>query len=139
MSRARRPLLSSVILLVAGSSALASVADDAQALVTARQLPLAVREVRAAQAKLGATAEIAAALSWLARGELQEKQLAQADTYATEARTMALRVLGIRNLDSDPWLPTALGAAIEVHSQVLASRGQKTAALAFLHQELNSW
>jgi thiol-disulfide isomerase/thioredoxin len=42
-------------------------------------------------------------------------------------------------VDSDPWLPTALGAAIEVHSQVLAARGQRAEALAFLHQELNSW
>jgi thiol-disulfide isomerase/thioredoxin len=136
---ARGPLLASSILLVAGFCAWASVADDAQVLITAHQLPLAVQEVRAAQAKQGATAELAVALSWLARGALQEKQLAQADSYATEARSMALQVLGIRNLDSDPWLPTALGAAIEVHSQVLAARGRKAEALAFLHQELNSW
>jgi thiol-disulfide isomerase/thioredoxin len=139
MLRAHYPLLAGTILFVAGSCAWASVADDAQALIATHQLPLALQEVRAAQAKQGATAELAAAVSWLARGELQEKQLAQADSYATEARTMALRVLGIRNLDSDPWLPTALGAAIEVHSQVLAARGRKAEALAFLHQELNSW
>ncbi|HEY7391821.1 MAG TPA: TlpA disulfide reductase family protein [Bryobacteraceae bacterium] len=133
------PLFAGAILLVAGSCAWASVANDAQALIAAHQLPLAAQEVRAAQAKQGANPEIAAALSWLARGALQERQLAQADSYATEARTMALRVLGVRNLDADPWLPTALGAAIEVHSQVLAARGQKAEALAFLHQELNSW
>lgn len=135
----RSPLLAGAMLFFAGSCSSASVADDAQALITVHQLPLAVQEVRAAQAKQGGTAEIAAALSWLARGALQEKQLAQADSYATEARSMALRVLGIRNLDSDPWLPTALGAAIEVHSQVLAARRQKAGALAFLRQELSSW
>jgi thiol-disulfide isomerase/thioredoxin len=135
----RQALLAGAVLALAGLSAHASVANDAQLLITAHQLPLAVQEVRAAQAKQGASPEIAAAFSWLARGALQEKQLGPADTYATEARTMALKVLGIRNLDSDPWLPTALGAAIEVHSQVLAARGQRAEALAFLHQELNSW
>jgi thiol-disulfide isomerase/thioredoxin len=136
---ARDTVAAGAILLLGASTAWASVANDAQVLVAAHQLPLALQEVRAAQAKQGSSTEIAAALSWLARGSLQEKQIDQADAYATEARTMALRTLGVRNVDADPWLPTALGAAIEVHSQVLASRGQRAEALAFLHQELNSW
>jgi thiol-disulfide isomerase/thioredoxin len=139
MLRAPRPLLASAFLFIGGSSLQASVANDAQALVAAHQLPLALREVRATQAKQGSNAEIAAAISWLARGALEEKQITQADAYAMEARTMALRALGIRNVDSDPWLPTALGAAIEVHSQVLVVYGQRAEALAFLHQELNAW
>ncbi|HLI84161.1 MAG TPA: TlpA disulfide reductase family protein [Bryobacteraceae bacterium] len=139
MPPARRPLVIGAILFLAAARAGASVANDAQLLVAAHQLPLAAQEVKAAQAKLGPNPEIAAALSWLARGALDEKQLAQADAYATEARNMALHVLGIRNLDSDPWLPTALGAAIEVHGQVLAAHGQRAAALAYLRQELNSW
>jgi thiol-disulfide isomerase/thioredoxin len=139
MPRARPLLVTSAIVLMAASAASASVANDAQLLIAAHQLPLAAQEVKAAEAKSGPNPEIAAALSWLARGALEEKQLAQADAYAAEARTMALRVLGIRNLDSDPWLPTAVGAAIEVHSQILAARGQRTEALAYLHEELNSW
>jgi thiol-disulfide isomerase/thioredoxin len=110
-----------------------------QALVAHRQLPLAAQQVKTVQAKQGPSAEVAAALSWLARGALQERQLGQADSYATEARTMALRLLGVRNIDSDPWLPTALGASIEVHALVLASRGQMGDALIFLNQELKSW
>ena len=127
------------LLLLIGGAARASLVTDVQALVAARQLPLAVNEVRAIQARNGGSAELAAAISWLARGALGESQVAQADAYASEARAMALRILGMRNLDSDPWLPTALGAAIEVHAGVLAARGQTPEALKFLRQELNSW
>jgi len=127
------------LLLLIGVGARASLVTDVQALVTARQLPIAVNEVRAIQARTGGSAELAAAISWLARGALGERQIAQADAYASEARTMAMRLLGVRNLDSDPWLPTALGASIEVHAGVLASRGQTPEAIAYLRQELKSW
>jgi thiol-disulfide isomerase/thioredoxin len=127
------------VLILAAYPALAALPDDVQALVAHRQLSLAAQQVKAVQAKQGASAELAAALSWLARGALQERQLAQADAYATDARNMTLRLLGVRNIDSDPWLPTALGASIEVHALVLASRGEIADALTFLQQELNSW
>jgi len=134
-----RLLRSLGLLLLIGVGARASLVTDVQALVAARQLPLAVSEVRAIQAKSGGSPELAAAISWLGRGALGENQTAQADAYATEARTMALRLLGIRNPDSDPWLPTALGASIEVHAGVLAAQGKTPEALAFLRQELRSW
>jgi hypothetical protein len=114
-------------------------ANDVSALVAARQLPLAIRQVEAARATQGASAEYAAALSWLARGELAARQFTQADSYATEARTLGLRVLGMRRVDSDPWLPTAIGASIEVHAGVLAAQGQTAEAIAFLRQELSTW
>jgi thiol-disulfide isomerase/thioredoxin len=134
-----RLLRSLGLLLLMGGAAGASLVTDVEALVAARQMPLAVNEVRAVQAKSGGSAELAAAISWLARGAFGERQVGQADAYASEARTMALRLLGVRKLDSDPWLPTALGASIEVHAGVLAARGQTTEALAFLRQELKAW
>ena len=117
----------------------AALPDTVEALVAAGQLPVAEQQVHAAEAKLGSGAELAAALSWLARGELEQRQLVKADSYAAQARSMGLRALGISNIDSDPFLPTAIGASIEVHALVLASRGQTTQALSFLHQELGSW
>ena len=134
-----RLLCSLGLLLLTGGEAGASLVSDVQALVAARQLSLAVNEVRAVQVKSGGSAELAAAISWLARGAFGERQVGQADAYASEARNMALRLLGVRNLDSDPWLPTALGASIEVHAGVLAARGQTPEALAFLRQELKAW
>jgi len=95
--------------------------------------------VRAAQSKLGATAEVAAAVSWLARGAFDLRQIDKADAYATEARTMGMRALGMRRIDTDPWLPTAVGAAIEVHAGVLAARGQTAEAVTFLQDQLKAW
>lgn len=134
-----RLLHASGLLLLIGGLAEASLVNDVQALVTARQLPLAISEVRAIQARSAANSELAAAISWLARGALNDRQFAQADAYASESRAMALRLLGVRNLDSDPWLPTALGASIEVHAGVLAAQGKTNDALAFLRQERKSW
>ncbi len=126
-------------LFFAGTQGRAALPDDIEALVAQHQLPLAVAAVKAVQAKQGSSAEVAAAISWLARGSLDEHQFTQADAYASEARTMALRLLGVRNLDANPWLATAVGASIEVHAQVLAARGQRAVALAFLNQEIRSW
>ena len=52
---------------------------------------------------------------------------------------MALELLKQRPLDADPHLPTALGAALEVQSQVLAARGQRTQAVALLQSALRTY
>jgi thiol-disulfide isomerase/thioredoxin len=134
-----RILIAVTILCFAAVLSRAALPDEVQALVAHHQLAIAAQRVRAIQAKQGPSAEIAAALSWLARGALSEGQLAQADAYATEARAMALQVLGIRNIDADPWLPTAIGASIEVRAQVLAKQGQTGEAVSFLRRELSTW
>ena len=134
-----RPPRAAALIVLVPVSLWASLANDVSALVAAGQLPLAVRQVQAARATKGTSAEYAAALSWLARGELAGRQLSQADGYATEARSLALRLLGMRRIDSDPWLPTAIGASIEVHAGVLAAQGQTADAVVFLRQELTTW
>ena len=79
---------------------------------------------------------MAAALSWLARGALDAKRFDQAESYAAETRKLTLDLLGTRKLDGDRWLPTALGASIEVHAQALAARGERPEAIAFLREQL---
>jgi thiol-disulfide isomerase/thioredoxin len=113
--------------------------NDVQALVAGGNLAVADRLVRSAQSKQGASSEVAAALSWLARGALRARQIAQAESYATETRNLAMRLLGPRRIDSDPWLPTAVGASIEVHANVLAARGETAEAVTFLRNELKTW
>lgn len=113
-----------------------SVVNDVRASIERHDLASAQAAARAYQAQSGATPELAAALSWIARGEWDLRHLPQAEQYATQARKMASELLGMRRLDSDAWLPTALGAAIEVHAQVLAAEGQRPEAVAFLHQQL---
>ena len=116
-----------------------SVVNDVRGWIERHDLASAQAAARAYQAQSGATPELAAALSWIARGEWDARQLPQADQYAAEARKMATELLGMRRLDADPWLPTALGAAIEVHAEVLAAEGERPEAIAFLRQQLAAY
>jgi len=133
------PLRAAALIVLATAPVWGSLEEDVHALVVHGDLPGAEREVLAAQSKLGGTAEFAAALSWLARGALAARQIDKADAYATQTRALALRLLGIRRIDSDPWLPTAVGASIEVHAEILAARGQTAEAIVFLEEQLKAW
>src|SRR5579872_1642618 len=117
----------------------ASFADDVHMLVARGDMATADRAVQMARSKVGANPEVAAALSWLARGALAARQLDRADAYAADTQKMALPLLGMRRLDADPWLPVALGAAVEVHASVLAARGEIPEALAYLREQLKTW
>jgi thiol-disulfide isomerase/thioredoxin len=116
--------------------AYASLVDDVRTSAAHRDFAAAQRAVREYQAQNGATAELAAALSWLARGELDAGRYDEADAYAGEARRVADKLPGAHEPDRDHWLATALGAAIEVHAQVLGARGERTQAVAYLRGEL---
>jgi len=112
-----------------------TLAKDVKDMVARKDLASAERTVRAFQREAGSTPEFAAALSWLARGELMAKQFDRADAYAVETRKLADQLLRTHKLDADPWLPTAVGAAIEVHAQVLAARGERGDAVDFLRAQ----
>jgi thiol-disulfide isomerase/thioredoxin len=115
----------------------ASLVNDVRMLIARHDFAGAERVVQTYRAQAGATPELAAALSWLARGALDAKLFDQADSYAAETRKLALDLLRTRKLDGDPWLATALGASIEVHAQALAARGERPEAIAFLRQQLD--
>lgn len=70
---------------------------------------------------------------------MDQGQYDQAAAYAKQTRTLAMEQLKKRPLDADPHLPVALGAALEVESQVLAARGQRTQAIALLQAALRSY
>ena len=125
--------------LLAASPGWGALVDDVKGLVSLHQMASADRAVRAARAQTGATPEVAAALSWLARGALETHQLDRADSYAAETQKMALALLGMRRIDNDPYLPIAVGAAIEVHARVLAARGEIPEALEYLRQQVKAW
>jgi thiol-disulfide isomerase/thioredoxin len=117
----------------------ASLVNDVRGLIAQHNEAAAERAVRTYQAQSGATPELAAALSWMARDALAGKRFNQAESYAAESRKMALQLLGSRSLDSDAWLPTALGASIEVHAQALAAEGKRAEAIGFLLEQLQSF
>ena len=113
-----------------------ALANDVKDLIARNDLAAAERAVQASRTQSGNTPEFAAALSWLARGELSARHYDRAEAYAVETRKLADQLLRTRKLDSDQWLPTALGAAIEVHAQVLAARGARSDAVTFLNEQL---
>jgi thiol-disulfide isomerase/thioredoxin len=117
----------------------ASLVNDVRGLIAQHDQAAAVQAVRTYQSQSGATPELAAALSWLARDALAAKRFDQADSYAAETRAMALQILKSRSLDSDAYLPTALGASIEVHAQALAAQGDRADAVGFLLEQLQSF
>ncbi|MCU1234804.1 MAG: Redoxin domain protein [Candidatus Solibacter sp.] len=133
-----RPLL---ILLLA-FSALArqvSLINGVRALIAGHDFPAAERLARTYQTRNGPTPELAASLSWLARAALEAKNLDQADALAQETTKITARFLMGQKLDDDPWLPTAQGAAIEVHAQVLAARGERPEATDYLRTQLKQF
>ena len=89
--------------------------------------------------QLGVTPEYLEAYSWLGRAALDQGQYDQAVAYAKQAKTLALEQLKQRPLDAEPHLPIALGAALEVQSQVLAARGQRTQAISLLQAALRTY
>src|SRR5271165_4095522 len=92
----------------------ASLVNDVRELIARHDLAAADRQVRVYQQRAGATPELAAAVSFIARGALEAMNYDQADKYAIETRKIADGMLGARKLDAEPWLPLALGASIEV-------------------------
>ena len=115
----------------------ASLVNDVRSSIARYDLAAAERQAKVYEAQSGATAELAAALSWIARGELDAGNFDRADSYAGETRKLAHQLLHATSLDSDPWLPIALGASIEVHAQALAARGERPEAMAFLRKQLH--
>jgi thiol-disulfide isomerase/thioredoxin len=96
----------------------------------------AAQMVQSYQSQRGATPELAEAVSWLARGELARSNYDAADQYAKQAYSLATQQLAGRSVDVNENLATALGAAIEVHAQVLAAKGNKAAGAQYLRSQL---
>ena len=119
-------------LLVLGQS---QVIEQVRSAIAANDFQSAKNIVEAYKQR-GASPELAEAISWLARGELARNNYNAADQYAKSAYTLATQQLAGRSADVNENLATALGAAIEVHAQVLAERGNKAAGAQYLRTQL---
>jgi thiol-disulfide isomerase/thioredoxin len=128
-----------LILLVLTSAARAGIVEDVRLAVSRNNFSLADSEVQSYKSHRGVTPELAEAVSWIARGALADRQLDSADKYARQARALVAQQLNTRRLDSDPHLPIALGAAIEVQAEVLSSRGQRSQAVTLLQSSLRTY
>jgi thiol-disulfide isomerase/thioredoxin len=137
MKVARTGWLAAVALGIAALAA-GDIVDDVRAACATRNFALAERKIQSYRATAGVTPEMLEALSWLARGALDAKQYDRADKDAIETRRLSLELLNKAG-KGDATLVTALGAAMEVHGQALAARGQRAEAVAYLKAELATW
>ena len=130
------------ILLVAvllTASAWAGIVDDVRIALMQNNFSAAESALSSYRGQQGVTAEYLEAYSWLGRAAFDARQYDQAVAYAKQTRTQVLEILKKRALDADAHLPIALGAALEVQSQVLAARGQRAQAVALLRSALQTY
>jgi len=124
--------------LVLASGAFAGIIEDVRAAIGRNDFAGADRQAQAYRRTRGATAELAEAISWQARGALDARSLDRAAAYADQTRQLALPNLRGPRADREQWL-YALGASIEVHAQVMAARGEADQAVLFLRNELKTY
>jgi thiol-disulfide isomerase/thioredoxin len=113
--------------------------EDVREALTQNGFSTAEGELKSYRAKNGVSGEYVEAYSWMARAALSARDYDQAAAYAKQTSALAIEQLKQRPLDAEPHLPLALGAAIEVESQVLAARGQRRQAIAVLENALDSY
>ena len=131
-----RILLFSLLLT---ASAWAGIIDQVRFALAENNFSAAESELNSYRNQRGVDSEYLEAYSWLARAALDQSQYDQAAAYAKQTKAMVLEQLKQRSLDADANLPMALGAALEVQSQVLAARGQRTQAVAVLQAALRTY
>lgn len=117
----------------------ATLVDVVRDSIARNDIPRAAEMIRSYRASRGVTPEAVEALSWMARGELAQKNLVQADKYAQETYKLSQEQLKTHPLLRDPNLQIALGAAIEVEANVLVTRGQRAEAVTYLNDQLKSY
>src|SRR5215471_7466760 len=128
-----------ISVLLTATSCWAGIVESVRYALAQNNFAAAEAELSSYRSQRGADAEYLEAYSWMGRAALDQRQYDQADAYAKQTKTLALEQLKQRLLDAEPHLPLALGAALEVQSQVLAARGQKTQAVALLHAALRTY
>jgi thiol-disulfide isomerase/thioredoxin len=131
-----RILLVSVLLT---TSAWAGIIDEVRFALARNSFSTAESALHTYRSQQGVTPEYLDAYSWLGRAAFDQGRYDQAAAYAKQTQTLVVEQLKVRPLDADPHLPVALGAALEVQSQVLAERGQRTQALALLQSALRTY
>jgi thiol-disulfide isomerase/thioredoxin len=131
-----RALLVSLLL---SAVARAGIVDDVRMALLQNNFSAAESDLNSYRNGCGVTPEYLEAYSWLGRAALDQRQYDQAAAYAKQTKALVQEQLKRRPLDADSHLPLALGAALEVQSQALAARGQRTQAVALLEGALHTY
>jgi thiol-disulfide isomerase/thioredoxin len=129
-------VLAGIVVWVAPLAGQGDLVGDVRTRLAASDFSAAETEVRSYKGQRGVTPEYLEALSWMAREAAAKKQWSKATSYASETRKLCERQLTKRQLDAEPQLPIALGAAYEVLAQAMAEQGQHAQAVGLLRSAL---
>jgi thiol-disulfide isomerase/thioredoxin len=127
------------ICLLASTLSFAGVTDDVRTQLERNNFTGAETALQNYRSQQGVTPDYLEALSWTARANLSANHLDRAEALAKQTETLSRQLILKRPLDSDPHLPIALGAALEVQAQALAERGQQAQAVALLRHNLATY
>ncbi len=133
------PLRLLAALLLLSSVSAADLVEDIRTSLARNNFAAAESQLRGYRAQHGADPQYLESLSWMARTALATNHLDRAEQFARETESLTRQQLQHQRLDSDPHLPIALGAALEVEAQVLAARGQHAQAVALLRRSIATY
>jgi len=128
-------------MLAAAGVSFAGIVEDVRLALGKGDFAGAAAKIQSYRKSVGVTPEMLVALSWMGRAEVARGNSDAAEKYAQETYQLATAALKNRALDRDPDapLPLALGAAIETEGQVMAMRGQRADAVAYLRMQAQTF
>lgn len=132
-------VVSTVLLCAPLTASAQTLIRDVRAAIARNDVSGAAGLVSAHRASAGTTPEALAALSWVGRGALAAKDYDAAERYARDTEKLVLEALKSRSLGSEPYLATALGAALETQAKVMAETGQRASAVKYLQNNIRTY
>jgi thiol-disulfide isomerase/thioredoxin len=117
------------------------IVQDVRARLAQNDFTGAASQIQNYRRSSGVTPDVLEAMSWMARAELGRKNLDQAEKWSQDTYQLAAAEVRKHPLSRDPNAPLALalGASIEVEGNVMAERGERAGAVAYLQGELKKY
>ena len=135
----KRWLSVTAVIGMLSSVLLADIIQNVRVALAESDLTAAISQLENYRSGHGMDPEYLEAASWVARAYLSRNQLDQANGWAKQVETSSRQLLAHRELDAEPHLPAALGAALEVEAQALVLRGENSQAAALLRRNLATY
>ena len=138
---ARRVLVGAALIAAAVVLAAGDIVDDVRGRIALNDFTGAAARVQGYRKSYGITPQGLEAMSWIARGELANRDLAQAAKWADDTYQLSAAEWKKHPVPKDPNAPLclALGASIEVEGTVMAVRGERAGAVGYLQEELQKF
>ena len=141
VSTAAALLLALLLLVALVLGAAPNIVPDVRESLAKNDFAGAAGQIQNYRRSFGVTADVLEAMSWMARAELGRKNLDQAEKWSQDTYQLSAAEVKKHPLSRDPNAPLALalGASIEVEGEVMAARGERAGAVAYLQAEVKKY